>query len=1520
MKLTTLLILTVLACAFLFGTAKGEDESRNTFIIRTLIDAAKMAGRAIKRSNLNKLIETKVKQGITMIAAASGKGKRLGLKSKLQQISKAGVKVTSGKNGKVKVLVKAKVNLTPKERRCAINYSELLTKLHTNFGTPGSGLHVGFGTFLGGKIGLQFAKKISDLQQGKKVKFAKFEFFKQRKYWAAKLEKLFGVNFVGKFRFSRPDAKIYLNKLRDQCRRIENALVQIQTHLKPTPTPAPNQNKKDNWDKDDLKNSKKTQIVDQNRKITCSCKKFKGGQKKVCCAWKQVCQGKQKKCRNVGHNCKTAKIFMDKREYVCNWQKKEHNVHQQRCCLHVRSCCGKKCSYATPKCHWRGKVLLTEYHRGCVFKPVGKHSRQRYCCNSKRVCHGGKCQVKKFGCSFRGMKLSDYVEEKCEWKAVKQNVSRKFCCRFQVSCKDSICQRKKLTCKFTSDIISRKQKNRCEWRRFLGGKRLRCCSWISSCAKQKFYPVQCLHHNGKCEWKGEVVTEEQEQKCKWVRIAENTIQRRCCVWIKDCQGKVCKSGPTRCFNSGSPVSTVRNGQCKWRPLTAGKGKVQECCRIERTCQGGKCETKKLDCKQTRIIYTTPKSLCKWVQKKDGSKQRRCCSWVNRCENNKCAVQSPNCVWVGDSFTFKKKAVCSWRNIVNGKQRQCCTYNLRCIGKQCYSSNYICKDVGLPHTIVRKNSCGWAVIAPGKKQKKCCESVKECFGSKCVTRTPKCQYEGDAISKKFKKGCRFVAVGKTGKRKQCCTLKKVCTGKTCVTKKENCKFFGPIKYIKITTACRDVKLRHNATRKQCCQEHNNCVQGKKCKVGKKVCRWSGPIIRNKLEKKCRWVKLSEDEKKKVCCDIRSLCSGKRCSVTSRKCDDVKKVKITRKNDCKWAARKGGVQKRCCSFTERCVNNKCKPLHKQCEWTGLILTKVWTKGCQMRRYGESGRRNFCCKSHRVCLGKGKAKKCKVQRKDCQFTGPIHTTSYSMKCSWVHYAKGCGSFVKRQKCCGVLKTCIGTNCKTAKGQCRYNGNEIPVHPSKEGNRNEKLGKGPKKPEYKVVRKYKPVRVLCRKGKFKCALEGIQRKANLYEKLKKHIENLPSKVQKRMKLVGVLKNRFFVFLNKLQKTPKTNKKGRSGIRKQIVKLNKTISKVAPFLSLRRGFIRNLTKFKFHGKVTQLNKPTQKISRKEKKTIKKAKVAQKNNNALVGLIRSAFGGDAKQRLETFKKLGLNSKGKAPKGGKVIIKGGKIKPVKPLKKQLVKDEQQKKKKAIKIAKEHVCRSNGDPHFKTFSNFYYNNYKQGDFVLVQGPQFAVHSRQQKWGGVSVNTGIAVLTNPVGGKVEIYRRGQVVVDGEPKNINIGQTIEISKGGSVKRLSESLIQVNGVDGSFVRAQINVEPRKGAWPQRLYIDIGVFLPHVHNLKGMCVNNQGDKLVAAGLFPNIVKKKKLVKKVFSDEEKMKANHSCKAAGAKRLEDCVEDVLRSGRKLEPKTFVKFEKRIKRDIKNFAKKFKKFLRK
>jgi len=68
----------------------------------------------------------------------------------------------------------------------------------------------------------------------------------------------------------------------------------------------------------------------------------------------------------------------------------------------------------------------------------------------------------------------------------------------------------------------------------------------------------------------------------------------------------------------------------------------------------------------------------------------------------------------------------------------------------------------------------------------------------------------------------------------------------------------------------------------------------------------------------------------------------------------------------------------------------------------------------------------------------------------------------------------------------------------------------------------------------------------------------------------------------------------------------------------------------------------------------------------------------------------------------------------------------------------------------VCVSSGDPHYKTFSGKRFDNYRVGDFLLLESAGFTIHTRLRNWHSVSVNTGFAARVNKAGETVESESR--------------------------------------------------------------------------------------------------------------------------------------------------------------------------
>jgi len=209
----------------------------------------------------------------------------------------------------------------------------------------------------------------------------------------------------------------------------------------------------------------------------------------------------------------------------------------------------------------------------------------------------------------------------------------------------------------------------------------------------------------------------------------------------------------------------------------------------------------------------------------------------------------------------------------------------------------------------------------------------------------------------------------------------------------------------------------------------------------------------------------------------------------------------------------------------------------------------------------------------------------------------------------------------------------------------------------------------------------------------------------------------------------------------------------------------------------------------------------------------------------------------------------------VCLSGGKLDPKHFHKYQeLIKKDQKRQKEIEKIQREitkenqirkatqgHFCRFNGDPHASTFKGKLFDNYKQGDFVLVKGKEFEVHTRQRKWGGAAVNERFIAKLNKEGDKVEVINRNHVIINGRSLKFTVGRTIHLPNGGRVTRYSRSSFKLEATDGSYVDSRINVEPKLKAWPREHYIDIAIFVPKSKGLTGFCAGPR--ELPAQGLF-----------------------------------------------------------------------------
>jgi len=203
--------------------------------------------------------------------------------------------------------------------------------------------------------------------------------------------------------------------------------------------------------------------------------------------------------------------------------------------------------------------------------------------------------------------------------------------------------------------------------------------------------------------------------------------------------------------------------------------------------------------------------------------------------------------------------------------------------------------------------------------------------------------------------------------------------------------------------------------------------------------------------------------------------------------------------------------------------------------------------------------------------------------------------MKCTWEHYSKGCNGYVKREKCCGVVKNCIGTNCQHVKGQCKFAGKEKHVFPTKKIDQHSFDEKKPEehkrahkkhihksgKKDFEIVKRVH--RASC-KGEYKCIVKRLKNKFNAYRGLHRKSKFLPKNILRRMKFLKEAQDAFARRLVSIKRLPLSETRKRRRIEKQIIKIDKSLYNGASFLSKKRrgNFRRSLRKYTFQGKVTR--------------------------------------------------------------------------------------------------------------------------------------------------------------------------------------------------------------------------------------------------------------------------------------------------------------------------------------------------
>jgi len=262
------------------------------------------------------------------------------------------------------------------------------------------------------------------------------------------------------------------------------------------------------------------------------------------------------------------------------------------------------------------------------------------------------------------------------------------------------------------------------------------------------------------------------------------------------------------------------------------------------------------------------------------------------------------------------------------------------------------------------------------------------------------------------------------------------------------------------------------------------------------------------------------------------------------------------------------------------------------------------------------------------------------------------------------------------------------------------------------------------------------------------------------------------------------------------------------------------------------------------------------------------------------------------------------------------KRVRKTRKVVKKTKKVRRVRKVKVPKKKVpgfCRSNGDPHFSTFTGVNFDNYMVGDFTLLSHPLIEIHVRQVKWGGAAVNIKFAARVNFQGDYFQVNSQDSVLLNGRKIKLAIGQTVKARNGGFIKRYNQERFKVTAVNGAFVDTQVNKAPKGVKWPQTHYINMLVWVPSTKKTKGFCVSKD-QVLKASGLFKNYRKPHKVRKIKCSAANLKKATARCVAAKVmkKHLKDCARDVCLSNGTLDPKQITRFEKRCNKDKKKFKK--------
>lgn len=331
-----------------------------------------------------------------------------------------------------------------------------------------------------------------------------------------------------------------------------------------------------------------------------------------------------------------------------------------------------------------------------------------------------------------------------------------------------------------------------------------------------------------------------------------------------------------------------------------------------------------------------------------------------------------------------------------------------------------------------------------KRNWCCTWKKHCLGKKCEPVNRRCGWSGPVRTLEHLYECRWERTHENFFRRQCCHIRKVCHGKRhCVQKKLTCKFHGAEVVMGSDKKCFMKLIDKNSSRKMCCRHKHACFikngERSRCiQIKAKNCKFVGPIHTLKSNIRCDWKKGIQDKvTRKRCCHTLTKCIGEKCSVRSKRCKFVEKVRA--KTQCKSVKQGKQTRKRCCTAKKTCHFTKekgeqCSKVAKKCFWVGGRYQVLHDSRCKWKFTADGlAKQLVCCRKVRICGPHSAGNACSIRRQ-CRIVGdsvPILRKQYHKKvirCS--------GKPEEHRTCCHVTQKCtkgkLKAQCEDVESKC--------------------------------------------------------------------------------------------------------------------------------------------------------------------------------------------------------------------------------------------------------------------------------------------------------------------------------------------------------------------------------------------------------------------------------------------------------------------------------------------------------